>query len=42
MREDGLSTGYIVAEDEEEVMGVDDLEALERAQEIYRSTALSG
>ncbi|MCF8142746.1 MAG: NTP transferase domain-containing protein [Deltaproteobacteria bacterium] len=42
MQEDGLSTGYIVAEDEEEVMGVDDLEALERAQEIYRSTALSG
>jgi len=42
MQEDGLSTGYIVAEDEEEVMGVDDLEALERAQEIYRSIALSG
>ena len=40
MHEDGLSTGYIVAEDEEEVMGIDDLEALERAQEIYRSTAL--
>lgn len=40
MHEDGLSTGYIVAEDEEEVMGVDDLDALERAQEIYRSTVL--
>lgn len=40
MHEDGVSTGYIVTEDEEEVMGVDDLAALRKAQEIYRSTAL--
>lgn len=38
MYEDGLPTGYMVAEDEEEVMGVDDLAALRRAQEIYTST----
>jgi len=37
MYEDGLSTGYIIAEDEEEVMGVDDPAALKRAQEIYLS-----
>ena len=40
MHEDGFSTGYFVAEDEEEVMGVDDPAALRKAQEIYRSTAL--
>jgi bifunctional UDP-N-acetylglucosamine pyrophosphorylase/glucosamine-1-phosphate N-acetyltransferase len=40
MYADGLSTGYSIAEDEEEVMGVDDLAALKRAQEIYRSSAL--
>jgi len=37
MHDDGLSVGYILAEDEEEVMGVDDLAALTRAQEIYGS-----
>jgi len=37
MQADGLRTGYIIAEDEEEVMGVDDLAALTRAQDIYRS-----
>ena len=37
MDDDGLSIGYIIAEEEEEVMGVDDLPALNRAQEIYRS-----
>ena len=35
--DDGLSIGYILAEDEEEVMGVDDLVALTRAQKIYES-----
>ena len=34
---DGLSVGYILADDEEEVMGIDDLAALTRAQEIYVS-----
>ena len=37
MHDDGLSVGYILAEHEEEVMGVDDLAALTRAQEIYES-----
>ncbi|MFH1952873.1 MAG: NTP transferase domain-containing protein [Pseudomonadota bacterium] len=37
MYDDGLSIGYVIAEDEEEVMGIDDLPALTRAQEIYRS-----
>lgn len=34
---DGLNVGYIVAENEEEVMGVDDLQALTRAQKIFRN-----
>jgi len=36
MHEDRLSVGHIAAEDEEEVMGVDDLQALERAQKRYQ------
>lgn len=34
---DGLPVGCIVAENEEEVMGVDDLPALLKAQEIFRA-----
>ncbi len=41
MHDDGLPVGYVIAEDEEEVMGIDDLHALIRAQEIYRSKRLS-
>jgi bifunctional UDP-N-acetylglucosamine pyrophosphorylase/glucosamine-1-phosphate N-acetyltransferase len=37
IHDDGLSVGYILAEDEEEVMGIDDLAALTKAQEIYES-----
>jgi bifunctional UDP-N-acetylglucosamine pyrophosphorylase/glucosamine-1-phosphate N-acetyltransferase len=33
---DGLSIGYIMAEDETETMGVDDLDALLKAQKIYK------
>jgi bifunctional N-acetylglucosamine-1-phosphate-uridyltransferase/glucosamine-1-phosphate-acetyltransferase GlmU-like protein len=33
---DGKRVGCIVAEDEDEVMGVDDLSALLRAQEIFK------
>ncbi len=40
MHDDGVSTGYMVSQDEEEVMGVDDLAALRKAQEIYRSNPL--
>jgi bifunctional N-acetylglucosamine-1-phosphate-uridyltransferase/glucosamine-1-phosphate-acetyltransferase GlmU-like protein len=34
---DGKRVGCIVAEDEDEVMGVDDLSALRRAQEKFRT-----
>ena len=34
---DGLKVGCVVAEDENEVMGVDDLPSLIKAQEIYKS-----
>ena len=33
---EGYSTGYIVSDDENEVMGIDDLSALLRAQELYQ------
>jgi bifunctional UDP-N-acetylglucosamine pyrophosphorylase/glucosamine-1-phosphate N-acetyltransferase len=36
MVKDGLPVGFVDAEDEEEVMGVDDLESLQKAQEAYR------
>ncbi|MCP4668399.1 MAG: NTP transferase domain-containing protein [Deltaproteobacteria bacterium] len=39
MVEEGLQVGYIIAEDENEVMGIDDLNALLRAQEIFRGPA---
>jgi bifunctional UDP-N-acetylglucosamine pyrophosphorylase/glucosamine-1-phosphate N-acetyltransferase len=35
--EDGLPVGYVIAKSEEEVMGVDDLPALLKAQEIFRA-----
>jgi bifunctional UDP-N-acetylglucosamine pyrophosphorylase/glucosamine-1-phosphate N-acetyltransferase len=35
MRDGGLPVGYVIAEDEEEVIGVDDLSALKIAQEIF-------
>ena len=37
MVRDNLSVGYVVADDEEEVMGIDDVPALLKAQEIYRT-----
>ena len=36
INEDGLDVGYALAKDESEVMGVDDLPSLLKAQEIYR------
>jgi bifunctional UDP-N-acetylglucosamine pyrophosphorylase / glucosamine-1-phosphate N-acetyltransferase len=36
MDHDGKSAGFIIADDEDEVMGVDDLSALLRAQEKFR------
>ena len=38
MYNDGLKTGYVTAGDENEVMGVDDVESLKKAQEIFRKT----
>jgi bifunctional UDP-N-acetylglucosamine pyrophosphorylase/glucosamine-1-phosphate N-acetyltransferase len=35
MYNDGLKTGYVVAADEDEVMGVDDVESLKKAQGLY-------
>jgi bifunctional UDP-N-acetylglucosamine pyrophosphorylase/glucosamine-1-phosphate N-acetyltransferase len=35
MHNDGLSVGFVISEDEEEVMGIDDLPALIKAQQIY-------
>jgi bifunctional UDP-N-acetylglucosamine pyrophosphorylase/glucosamine-1-phosphate N-acetyltransferase len=37
MHEDGLQVGYVIVEDEHEVMGVDDFDALLKAQEIFRA-----
>ncbi len=37
MSSEGRGVGYIVADDENEVMGVDDLSALSKAQEFYRN-----
>lgn len=37
MRQDGLPVGYVLG-DEDEVMGVDDLAALERVQELFMKT----
>jgi bifunctional N-acetylglucosamine-1-phosphate-uridyltransferase/glucosamine-1-phosphate-acetyltransferase GlmU-like protein len=39
MHEDGVQVGYVMAEDEQEVMGVDDFDALLKAQEIFRADA---
>ena len=36
MNDDGLSVGYMMAEDEKEVMGIDDLPALLKAREIFQ------
>jgi len=40
MRKDNIPVGYILASDEYEVMGVDDVTALETAQRIYRERFL--
>ncbi|MCJ7538706.1 MAG: hypothetical protein MUO88_03480 [Desulfobacterales bacterium] len=36
MDQDGLNVGYILAENEYEVMGIDDSARLEKAQQIYK------
>jgi len=37
MYEGGLAVGYMIARDEEEVMGVDDASSLVKAQQIFRN-----
>ncbi len=39
MAEDGLSVGYLIAEDENETMGIDDPSTLKKAQEIFKLPA---
>ena len=36
MYNDGLKTGYVVAGDENEVMGIDDVESLKKAQKLFQ------
>jgi bifunctional UDP-N-acetylglucosamine pyrophosphorylase/glucosamine-1-phosphate N-acetyltransferase len=36
MHSDGLTVGYVLADGEDEVMGVDDLDSLLKAQELFR------
>ena len=40
MHEDGLKVGCLVAEDENEVMGVDDVPSLIKAQEISKESGM--
>ncbi len=37
MHSDGLKVGYAVAENEDEILGVDDLESLKRAQQLFQA-----
>ncbi len=37
LRADGLNAGYVIASDENEVMGLDDLQALQKAQMHFRT-----
>jgi bifunctional N-acetylglucosamine-1-phosphate-uridyltransferase/glucosamine-1-phosphate-acetyltransferase GlmU-like protein len=37
MFNDGLKTGYVVAADENEVMGIDDVDSLKKAQGLYEN-----
>ena len=39
MRGDGLKVGYVVAENEDEIMGVDDLPSLKKAQRLFQASA---
>jgi bifunctional UDP-N-acetylglucosamine pyrophosphorylase/glucosamine-1-phosphate N-acetyltransferase len=39
MHRDGLKVGYVVAENEDEIMGVDDLPSLEKAQRLFQASA---
>ncbi len=36
MQKDGLNVGFVIADDEDEVMGLDDLQALQKAQDLFK------
>ena len=38
MYNDGLQTGYVIAGDEDEVMGVDDVDSLKKAQQLFQNS----
>ena len=40
MSNDGLAVGYMITENDYEVMGVDDINALKNAQEIFKAQYL--
>jgi bifunctional UDP-N-acetylglucosamine pyrophosphorylase/glucosamine-1-phosphate N-acetyltransferase len=40
MHQDGLEVGYAVADDENEVMGIDDLSSLMKAQDLFRESRM--
>ena len=40
MNNDGLPVGFVISDNEDEVMGVDDLPALIKAQEIFKDKYL--
>jgi bifunctional N-acetylglucosamine-1-phosphate-uridyltransferase/glucosamine-1-phosphate-acetyltransferase GlmU-like protein len=40
MHDDGLPVGFVIADNEDEVMGVDDLSALLKAQRIFKDKYL--
>ena len=40
MFQDGLRVGYTIAPDENEVMGVDDLPSLKKAQALYQKNKM--
>ena len=42
MNKDGLKIGYVIAGDEDEVMGIDDLPSLIKAQGIYSGSRFRG
>ena len=42
MNKDGLKIGYVIAGDEDEVMGIDDLPSLIKAQKIYKESRPKG
>jgi bifunctional UDP-N-acetylglucosamine pyrophosphorylase/glucosamine-1-phosphate N-acetyltransferase len=38
MYRDGLTTGYVIADDENEVIGIDDVDSLKKAQQLFQKS----